>query len=111
MNTLFEETLRILGNIYRDVTGFDMYCNDFKDSCREAWRHEEIIILYTDRIKIKNDGKNCNSNENRNRISIKRIHFRNECFSFFFCIQGKLLQIIKTKRTQHRILRHKRQSQ
>ena len=84
MNTLFEQTLRILGNTYRDVTGFDVNCNDFKDSCREAWRHEEFIFLYTDRTKIKNDGKNRNSNENRNRISIKGIHFRNECYSFFF---------------------------
>ena len=40
-------------NIFRDIAGFDMSYDEFKDPCREAWK--EYNYLFIDRSKKKNE--------------------------------------------------------
>ena len=41
---LFQQTLKDVEHIYRDIAGFDMSNDEFKSLCREAWR--DRIIIY-----------------------------------------------------------------
>ena len=37
---LFQQTLKDVEHIYRDIAGFDMSYDEFKSLCREAWREK-----------------------------------------------------------------------
>ena len=52
---LFNQTLKNIENIYRDVGGYDMSYDDFHEICRKSWE-EDFIYLCTDRSK-KGSGK------------------------------------------------------
>ena len=41
---LFQQTLKDVEHLYRDIAGFDMSYDEFKSLCREAWK--KIIIKY-----------------------------------------------------------------
>ena len=61
---LFNQTLKDIEHIYRDVAGYDMNYDDFKDLCRKSWE-DEYNYLYIDRSKKRDQGKNCVCNESR----------------------------------------------
>ena len=47
---LFNQTLKDIEHIYRDVAGYDMNYDEFKDLCRKSW-DEDYNYLYIDRSK------------------------------------------------------------
>ena len=49
---LFNQTLNDTEHIYRDVAGYDMNYDEFKELCRKSWE-EEYNYLRTDRSKKK----------------------------------------------------------
>ena len=42
---LFQQTLKDVEHIYRDIAGFDMSYDEFKELCREAWREKYNYLL------------------------------------------------------------------
>ena len=61
---LFNQTLKYIEHIYRDVAGYDMDYNEFKDLCRKSWE-EDYNYLYIDRSKKTDQGKYCICNESK----------------------------------------------
>ena len=53
---LFTQTLKDIEHIYRDVAGYDMNYDEFKDLCRKSWE-EDYNYLYIDRSKKKRSRK------------------------------------------------------
>ena len=62
--TLFNQTLKDNEHIYRDVAGYDMNYDEFKDLCRKSWE-KDCNYLYNDRSKQRNQGKYCICNESK----------------------------------------------
>ena len=61
---LFNETLKDIEHIYRDVAGYDMNYDEFKELCRKSWE-EDYNYLYIDRSKKRDRGKYCICNESK----------------------------------------------
>ena len=59
---LFNQTLKDIEHICRDVAGIDMNYDEFKDLCRKSWQ-EDYNYLYIDRSKKRDQGKYCICNE------------------------------------------------
>ena len=55
---LFNQTLKDIEHIYRDVAGFDMNYDEFKELCRESWE-EDYNYLCIDRSKKRDQGRYC----------------------------------------------------
>ena len=53
---LFQQTLKDVEHIYRDIAGFDMSYDEFKSLCREAWR-ESYNYLLINRLEDKNGSR------------------------------------------------------
>ena len=53
---LFRQSLRDVEHIYRDIARFDMYFDEFKELCREAWK-EKYHYLETKVLEDKNESK------------------------------------------------------
>ena len=62
---LFNQTLKDIGHIYRNVAGYDMNYDEFKDLCRKSWE-EDYNYLYFHRSKKRNQGKYCICKESKN---------------------------------------------
>ena len=63
---LFRQSLRDVEHFYRDIAGFEMSYDEFKEMCREAWK-EKYIYLEINMLedKIESKYKICNkSNPN-----------------------------------------------
>ena len=58
---LFQQTLKNVEHIYRDIAGFDMSYEEFKELCREAWK-EKYKYFLINRLEDKNGSryKTCN---------------------------------------------------
>ena len=61
---LFNQTLKDIELIYRDVAGYDMNYDEYKDLYRKSWE-EDYNYLYIDRFKKRDRGKYCICNENK----------------------------------------------
>ena len=55
---LFNQTLKDIEHIYRDVAGYDMNYDEFKELCRKSW-DEHYNYLCIDRSKKRDQGKYC----------------------------------------------------
>ena len=64
---LFNQTLKDIEHIYRDVAGYDMNYDEFKDLCRKSWE-EDYNYLYIDRSKKRDQGKYCICIERKKNI-------------------------------------------
>ena len=53
---LFNQTLKDIEHIYRDLAGYDMNYDEFKDLCRKSWE-EDYNYLCIDRSKKKRSRK------------------------------------------------------
>ena len=53
---LFQQTLKDVEHIYRDIAGFDMSYDEFKNFCREAWKEKNNYLLLI-RLEDKNGSK------------------------------------------------------
>ena len=53
---LFQQTLKDVEHIYRDIAGFDMSYDEFKSLCREAWK-EKYNYFIINRLEDKNGSK------------------------------------------------------
>ena len=53
---LFQQTLKDVEHIHRDISGFDMSYEEFKSLCREAW-NEKFNYLLINRLKDKNGSR------------------------------------------------------
>ena len=53
---LFQQTLKEVEHIHRDIAGFDMSYDEFKELCREAWK-EKYNYLLINRLEDKNGTK------------------------------------------------------
>ena len=62
---LFNQTLKDIENIYRDIPGYDMNYDEFKQLCKKSWE-EEYNYLCIDRFKKKDQGRYCICNESKN---------------------------------------------
>ena len=61
---LFNQTLKDIEHIYRDVAGYDMNYDEFKDLCRKSWE-EDYNYLYIDRSKKRDQGTYYICNESK----------------------------------------------
>ena len=61
---LFNQTLKDIEHIYRDVAGYDMNYDEFKDLCIKSWE-EDYNYLYIDRSKKRDQGRYCICNESK----------------------------------------------
>ena len=61
---LFNQTLKDIEHIYRDVAGYDMNYDEFKDLCRKSWE-EDYNYLCFDRSKKRDQGRYCICNESK----------------------------------------------
>ena len=52
---LFQQTLKDVEHIYRDIAGFDMSYDEFKGLCREAWKKYNYLLL--NRLEDKNGSR------------------------------------------------------
>ena len=59
---LFQQTLKDVEHIYRDIAGFDMSYDEFKSLCKEAWR-DKYNYLLINRLEDKNGSKYMICNE------------------------------------------------
>ena len=62
---LFNQTLKDIEHIYRDVSGYDMSYDEFKELCRKSWE-DDYNYLCIDRSKKRDRGRYCICNESRN---------------------------------------------
>ena len=62
--SLFNQTLKDIENIDRDVDGYDMSYDEFKQLCRKAW-DEDYNSPCIDRSKKRVQGRYCICNENK----------------------------------------------
>ena len=62
---LFNQTLKDIEHIYRDVAGYDMNYDEFKELCRKSWE-DDYNYLCIDRSKKRDQGKYCICNESKN---------------------------------------------
>ena len=62
---LFNQTLKDIENIYRDVGGYDMIYDEFKELCRKSWE-DEYNYLCIDRSEKRDQGRYCICNESKN---------------------------------------------
>ena len=65
---LFNQTLKDIEHINRDVAGYDMHYDEFKELCRKSWE-EEYNYLCIDRSKKRDQGRYCICNESKNTYS------------------------------------------
>ena len=63
---LFNQTLKDIEHIYRDLAGYDMNYDEFKELCRKSW-DEDYIYLCIDRSKKRDRGKYCICNESKKK--------------------------------------------
>ena len=61
---LFNQTLKDIEHIYRDVAGYDMNYDEFKELCRKSWE-EDYDYLCIDRSKKRDQGRYCTCNESK----------------------------------------------
>ena len=61
---LFNQTLKDIEHIYRDVAGYDMKYDEFKELCRKSWE-EDYNYLCIDRSKKIDQGRYCICNESK----------------------------------------------
>ena len=61
---LFNQTLKDIEHIYRDVAGYDMNYDEFKGLCKKSWE-EHYNYLYIDRSKKRDQGRYCICNETK----------------------------------------------
>ena len=66
---LFQQTLKDVEHIYRDIAGFDMSNDEFKSLCREAWRDNHNYLLIN-RLEDKNGSKYMICNESNLQYQI-----------------------------------------
>ena len=66
---LFQQTLKNVEHIYRDIAGFDMSYDEFKSLCREAWK-EKYNYLLINRLEDKNDKKYMICNESNPEFKV-----------------------------------------
>ena len=66
---LFQQTLKDVEHIYRDIAGFDMSNDEFKSLCREAWR-DPYNYLLINRLEDKNGSKYMIFNESNLQYQI-----------------------------------------
>ena len=62
---VFNQTLKDIEHIYRDVACYDMNYDEFKALCRKSW-DEDYNYLCIDRSKKRDQGRYCICNENKN---------------------------------------------
>ena len=53
---LFQQTLKDVEHIYKDIAGFDMSYDEFKSLCREAWKEKNNYLL-VNRLEDENGKK------------------------------------------------------
>ena len=61
---LFIQRIKDIEHKYRDVAGYDMSYDEFKDLCRKSWE-EDYNYLCIDRSKKRGQGRYCISNESK----------------------------------------------
>ena len=66
---LFQQTLKDVEHIYRDIAGFDMSYDEFKSLCKEAWR-DKYNYLIINRLEDKNGSKYMICNESNPQYQI-----------------------------------------
>ena len=67
---LFNQTLKDIEHIYRDVAGYDMNYDEFKELCRKSWE-KDYNYLYIDRSKKRDQGKYCICIESKKKTYIE----------------------------------------
>ena len=61
---LFNQTLKDIEHIYRDVASYVTNYDEFKELCKKSWE-EDYNYLYLDRFKKRDQGKYCICNESK----------------------------------------------
>ena len=61
---LFNQTLKDIENLYRDVGGYVMCYDEFKQLYKESWQEEHTYLCF-DRSKKRDQVRYCICNENK----------------------------------------------
>ena len=77
---LFNKTLKDFEHIYRDVAGYDMSYDEFKELYRKSWE-EEYNYLDFDRCKKSDQGEYCICNESKKKL-IEKQQIRRKLFNY-----------------------------
>ena len=85
---LFNQTLKDIEYIYRDVAGYVMTYDEFKELCRKSW-DEDYNYLCIDRSKKRDQGRYCICNESK-----KNIYRSNTSDKTFLIMFSNLLNVI-----------------
>ena len=64
---LFNQTLKDIDHTYRDVAGYDMNYDEFKELCKKTW-DEDYNYIYIDRSKKRDQEEYCICNESKKHI-------------------------------------------
>ena len=75
---LFNQTLKDMEHIYRNVAGYDMSYDEFKELCRKS-RDEDYNYICIDRSKKRDQGRYCICNESKKKHIWKQ-HLRQNLF-------------------------------
>ena len=70
---LLQQTLKDIEHIYRDIAGFDMSYDEFKNLCRETWKEKNNYLLLT-RLEVKNGKKCMICNESNPQMDLFETH-------------------------------------
>ena len=62
---LFNQTLKDIEHLYRDVGGYDMSYDEFKQICKKSGE-EDFNYLYIDRSKTRDQGRYCICSKSKN---------------------------------------------
>ena len=91
---MFNQTLKDIEHINRDVAGYDMNYDEFKEICRKLW-DEDYNYLCIDRPKKRDQGKYCICIESKKNIY--RSNTSDETFSIIiqnFNLFSNLLNVV-----------------
>ena len=66
---LFQQTLKDVEHIYRDIAGFDLSYDEFKSLCKEAWR-DKCNYLLINRLEDRNGSKYMICNESNPQYQV-----------------------------------------
>ena len=65
---MFNQTLKDIEHIYRDVAGYDMNYDEFKELCRKSWDEDYNYLFCIDRSEKGAQGKCCICNESKKNL-------------------------------------------
>ena len=59
INNLLGQTLKVVGNSFRGIAGFELSFEELREICKKAWKDKNDDFPCMDKSQKKTYGKNC----------------------------------------------------